>query len=306
MRNKIDNLLLGILWLLACTLATCFWFNTLFGFDIFSSAHWHHLAQMQAIQNPIKSSFYISLILFVIIAIAGLYLLIRPRIRKIRLPVRDTHSVTPPPLTKTEPTHVPAPTAPATPISDTTTSRPPRLISTSAASTPAPHGATAPVFTPAPPAGIIPTPTIPTISPIAPQQNWQELSDIFTNAGYTVKQPPRIGTIQTALLALGTNETLWIGAVGITTTQFNTELDTLRQVFSDTLDDIEIPIKAFIIAAPDAATPGVSGILTFDTPSDLDKYISEHPNPPLSDSDTDNFEAFSTYISTVIEYLGKL
>ena len=37
MRNKIDNILIGMVWLLSATLATFFWFNIRFGFDLFSS-----------------------------------------------------------------------------------------------------------------------------------------------------------------------------------------------------------------------------------------------------------------------------
>ena len=89
MRDKLDNFLLATLWIFASTLGVCFWFNIRFGFNIFSSAHWHHLAYMQASQNPVSPTFYISIVISVIVVICGLYLLIRPRFRKFKIPVRE-------------------------------------------------------------------------------------------------------------------------------------------------------------------------------------------------------------------------
>ncbi|MDO4423576.1 MAG: hypothetical protein Q4C08_02135, partial [Pseudomonadota bacterium] len=76
MNNKLDKILLATLWLTASTLVTCFWFNIRFGFNIFSGAHWRHLAYMQATQTPVSGAFYISIIASVVITMFGLYMLI--------------------------------------------------------------------------------------------------------------------------------------------------------------------------------------------------------------------------------------
>ena len=283
MRDKLDNFLLATLWIFASTLGVCFWFNIRFGFNIFSSAHWHHLAYMQASQNPVSPAFYISMVISVIVVICGLYLLIRPRFRKFKIPVRETYKpspniqsqhIAPQPAPIQTPTvaQTPAPTPDPTPVS------------------------TAPTITRAP----LPQQTIQTPSMAS------ELREIFHDAGYTVKNNPRIGTTQTELFAIGTNEVLWIGAVGVPTTDLQRAIDTVSQIFSDTLDDIIININGFVISAPDANAPGAPNILTFDKIDTLRQYMSEHKNPPLDEDDNGNFDAFSAYISTVIDYLGKI
>ena len=86
MRNKLDNLLLGLLWILVSLLGLCFWFNIQFGFNLLSSSHWQHLSYMQATRTPITPLFYISLVIGVLFIFVGLYMVIRPKFRKIKLP----------------------------------------------------------------------------------------------------------------------------------------------------------------------------------------------------------------------------
>ncbi len=316
MRNKLDNFLIALLWLTISILAVCFWFNIKFGFNIFSSAHWHHLAYMQASQNPVNPLFYISTVVSVIIIILGLYLLIKPKTRKIIYPIppvtippraTQKNSISTPnsaPIQhpKTVPTasqNIATPQTQAAPAPQTTgveLNRPPRLNI---------------AVTPRLSSGPLSTPSVTHqnttgTSSVATAQQWPELQEIFTNAGYTIKKSPRIGTLQTNLFAIGTNETLWIGAVGVPTTALQAAVDTLNQIFLDTLEDITINVNAFILMAPDSASPGAPEILTFDTPGDLRNYMNEHKNPPLGEGDNGNFDAFSAYMSTVIEYIEKI
>ena len=296
MRDKLDNILLSTLWLVVATLGTCFWFNIRFGFNMFSGAHWRHLAYMQATQAPVQTTFYLSLVLAVLIAIGVLYILNKPRpnISKTeskdltKQPTQQTQNIIPQPAmapeTNTEqPQPTTAPTSPTIP--ETMLSRPARLN--------------------------LPTntawklPSEQTKSAPTTQQYWPELREIFESADYTTKETPRIGNIKTALLAIGSNETLWIGAVGISTEAMNTAVTTIHDIFLDTLEDIEINIHAFVISATDASAPKAPEILTFDTPGTLRQYMNEHKNPPLDEDEHENFEAFSAYISTVVDYLGK-
>lgn len=338
MTNKINNILLSILWTTAITLGACFWFNTMFGFNLLSGAHWHHLAYMQASQNPVKAIFYISLVCFVIILIYGWYIVIRPNLQTIRR-TRKIHtkqqqpakSTTPPapapaPMPVAESAPIPV-TEPEQPITEQTTqltpapvpvpyassdntqtnatleseahlTRPPRLnLSIQTNHTPALNNNQTAVTTP--------TTFTPTQSEAQPA-DWMHLGDIFTDAGYTVKNAPNINGLQTSLMAIGTNENVWIGAVGIKTNIFNAALNVVRQVFADTLEDIEITVHGFIISAPDATNPASPDILTFDSPNNLREYMNKHRNPPLPSDDNGNFDAFSSYISTVIDYLEKL
>jgi len=304
MRNRIDTILLGVLWLLASTLGASFWLNTRFGFNIFSAQHWQYLAYLQATHRPVQTLFYVSIAVSVFVIIFGLYLLVRPRLRRIRLPLRKSapKNISRAPVAPARSANPDASTvdivpghtqtAPATPQqTGPAPARPPRLnLPTMNSYHPAPANNT--------------TPTIP--SQQSPAHISDELRDIFESAGYVVKPNPRIGNVRTDLFAIGTNENLWIGAVGVPTTDMRRAIDRLAQIFSDTLDDITININGFVIAAPDAATSEFQDILMFDSAAAVGQYISAHPNPPVPDDDAGNFDAYSAYISTVIDYIGKI
>lgn len=315
MKNKIDNILLISLWLIASTLGVCFWFNSQFGFNIFSHRHWNHLAYLQANQASVKTTFYVSIVFSVVFVIYGLYILAKPRFRKIHIPQTSApHNVSEPsvasetvapaptqnpPVLHTE-QNTPQPQKTDVQISEQNLTRPARLNLPPGAQRPAPAlsiPGTAPVAPVAPVASPVPS---------APASQWPEIAQIFTDTGYIVKDSPRVGSIQTALLAIGLNETLYIGGVNIETTQLQTVIDHLNQVFTDTLEDIYITVNGFVINALDASSPGAPEIMLFDNIDSLRNYMNEHPNPAISDDDAENFDAFSSYISTVLEYLRKM
>lgn len=308
MKNKIDNILLGILWLIAVILGASFWFNTIFGFNIFSLQHWEYLSYLQAAKSPINSTFYISLVVVLFIALFGLYTIVRPKLRKIKLPKMHISSNNAPIKSDIQPSVkndastldiLPIETQPSnqqTPTTKSSGTRPPRL--------------NIPTFIPSnytTENRAMPLSHLSTANSDQPSDlNYSEIKEIFSNAGYTVKQDPRINGIKTSLFAIGTNETLWMGAVGIKTTELNGMIEKLSQIFSDTLDDIYININGFIIDAPDASTTETQDILLFKTISELRTYIQDVPNPALPDDDDGNFEAYSQYIDTVINYIGKI
>ena len=305
MMNKINNILIGLLWLLAVTLGTTFWFNTMFGFNIFSLQHWQHLAYIQATGQSVKPAFYISIIIAVLIAFFGLYKLLQPRFRQIIVPVFDrTHPTTKPNLdvTVTQPAQqiVLAPTV--QPDNEqprdiethgdniSQNNRPPRLnIPTVTRTAPVPRVPLAPVQT----------------HPTNPETEYTDIRNIFESAGYLYKGAPKIKNVQTAVIAIGADEVLWIGAVGVQNTDMHRAIQTLAGVFADTLEDIEIHINAFVIAAPDAAS-AAPDILQFATVDDLRNYISGTPNTPPKGDDVENFDAYSGYIGTVVDYIGKI
>ncbi len=325
MRNKTDKILLSVLWLLAVTLGACFWFKSMYGFNLFLGAHWKYLATLQAGQTAIQSGFYISLVVFTVIALLGLYILVRPKFRRIAVEKRAPESKPAPQrpttyasqsVSATMATSQPAPaqTIAQTQSKPLDTTPPPALP---------PHIMPAGLNRPMRPNVARPTSfdaaTPPSASPaMAPQAsspapttnaapaNYPEIREMFSSAGYVVKNaPPRIDRTPIALLAIGTGEQLWIGGVGIATTDLTRAIDKLNQVFSDTLDDIFINVNGFVVAAPDAAT-NATNVLTFDGMADLANYIATHPNTPPADDERENFNAYSEYIDTVTEYIGKI
>ena len=294
MKNKFDNILLSTLWLTIALLGTSLWFNIMFGFNIFSKANWNHLAYMQAAQQPINNVFYLSLTVSVFITIFGLYLLIRPRYRKIKLHTPSQPQASPT-ITK--------------PVSNETWAialeRPKRLNTGLSLPTPAvPSDNDAPVYRAAP----VPSSTNLTapVAPNTPASNWDksEISKIFEDAKYTIKPTPKIQGLPTLLFAIGSDETVWIGAGDCQPADLSKRIEAIQQVFYDTLDDVDITVNGFILnkTAPHA-TPD---ILVFDSTESLRNYINAHPNTPPDPEKADTFEAFSSYISTVIEYLGQI
>lgn len=303
MKRRIDNMLLGLLWLLAMTLGACFWFNTMFGFNILSSAHWQYLAYIQAIQTPVKPLFYISFVVIVFIMVVGLYLIMRPRLRKIRLPIMrvsknhdnapQQQNTTPQHQQISSPAIAPsaAPTAPVQngPSADM---RPARLNTISFATQPTQMST---------PNGAQPD------TPVAVAATNADIQQVFINAGYTIKTPTRIGGIKTPLLAIGTNEALWLGANGARISDMRAAIDKMTSVFVDTLEDITINVTGFVLDARDDATSEHNDILVFHSIDELRQYVATRQNtPPTTTDDTENFNAYSEYIDTVINYIGKI
>lgn len=313
MRNRLDNILLGTLWLLAATLGTSFWLNTKFGFNIFSAPHWQYLAYLQASKTPVAASFYISLGVAIFITIFGLYFLIQPKFRKIVLPIIKVKKVNEKPQSRVD-------IKPETPSTQSDASE--IITMPKHEQQPVQQIQPTPVAAPQnnplrPPHLNLPTTNSYSAAPVtqpATATNTSSgndadntaLREIFSQNGYIVKTNPYINRWRPNLLAIGTNEVLWIGAVGATTTQVRAAIDKLNQIFSDTLDDVYISINGFSINAPDAQTTEFQDILLFNTINDLDAYMTQHPNSKPTAEEQENFDAYSEYIDTVIGYIGNL
>ncbi len=253
---------------------------------------------MQAIGQTVRPSFYISLVVLVIIMTIGFYVLLQPRLRRIALPANAPAPQIPTPKTPQpvaqpapQPTVVIAPSHDPRPATTPTDgiAQPPRLNINMVTSATQPRAQLAAAKS------TQPNPT---------EQEYTEIRKTFESAGFVPKGTPKIKGIKTAIVAIGTNEVLWIGAIGIKTGEMQRAVQTLSDVFSDTLEDIEININAFVITqTPESEN---SDILQFKSIDELRGYISTHPNPPIDPEETENFDAFSGYIGTVIDYVEKI
>ena len=300
MKKQIDFILLGTLWVLAVALGAGFWFNTQFGFDIFSGAHWAYLGGIQASGATVRPIFYASIAVTVTVLVGGMYLLMLPRVRGLRLGARmrrrDRRKMTPPPA-QPAPTHVAPVEKTSTPdIADVrpgpapAMTRPPRLN----------FGINPPVRPATPTAAPMPT-TSSRITTGPDDATIDKMKTIFTDAGYTVKPNPRITGIPMALWAIGGGETLWMGTVGIPVDRMTTALGKVKSIFHDTLDDIVIHTHAFTIGTG----TGTDDVHVFATMDDLRDYIAAHPATEIPDGGQDDFDAYGEYIDTVANYLNK-
>ena len=322
MKKQIDYILLGTLWLLAATLGVSFWFNTQFGFNIFSGAHWLYLGQLQASDTHIRPMFYVSMVIAVVVTIAGLYILMQPRLRRMRMPgfVRrifarghkktvgaDTSTIVSVPA---EPIITPAPQTDNIP-------RPPRLnmprlnnAQMPTTYTPQVPGTAAPTAQPSAAtvsaASTAPATTMTSQTPVAPTAIYfDDIKQFFERTCYTVKPSPSIAGIRPDLFAIGADETLWLGGVGIEPARLNAAMEKLNSVFTDTLEDIVIHINGFVIDAR-GDVPDGANIQLFASLDELRTYMDAHRNREISDAERDDFGAYSEYIDTVSNYLNKV
>lgn len=301
MTKKFEKFLLGLLWLLTITLATTFWMNIKYGFNIFSAAHWAYLSELQAYRTQIKTDFYISIIAAIVIGLIGLYVLARPpRPRAYKQP----HPKEPEqPITQTV-SHETKPVSESVPAQQTDLPRP---VIPSARPLP-PSGAHA-----APPRIQVqqtaPVATSHFTAPNIKQQKPQhldEISNIFQDAGYTIKKCNRIGDLKEPVVALSYDQKLWIGTSNVSASDAMDAVQTLLAVFADTLGDSanDMSVYACILNATDE--PEDRDIIsTFNTLDELKNFVNAHPNAKPEDYDPELFDAVSTYIDTVINYIGK-
>ena len=284
MKNKFEHILLSLLSGLSVLLGLTFWLNITFNFNIFSGNHWAELSKLQAMHIPISSGFYVSIAIAIFIFLSGLFVIYGDEIKNIRTH-KHTNQTTINEIKKTD--YV------STTIEQ---SRPPRL-------------------------------NLPkNISEIAAQKNAQQqnqnfskpqqddspsmnpynpiLSDIFMSNGYVVKKNPVITGFTPNLFAIADDETLWIGGVDTNVETMIRAITKLQSVFQETLEDIPININAFIIDTLNQIGQNDS-VMIFKSIDNLRAYINQNPAPEITDEKLENFDAYSNYIDTIIQYIKK-
>lgn len=313
MKRFFEKFLLGILWLLSITLITTLWMNTNYGFDMLSAAHWEYLGTLQANRSEIKPDFYISLIAALFIGLIGLYLIVRPRTKR----VKDTTSTMPQKsnivIVPQQPVIQPTP-APAKPKAEykteqTFTPRPAPAISLTPRPM-SPMGLRPPVQRQT---ATIPTPPLQqTPKPVATPQpaqntNSTEIRTALESGEYIIKKCDRIGKLQNPVVAIAYDQSMWIIATKASPNTMVESIQTLVTIFDDTLGETanDIKLRGFIIEPTEPVQRSDDLIITFDNTADFVKYVSEHKNIKPDDYDAELFEAFSTYIGTVTGYIGK-
>lgn len=293
MKRFFDKVLLGILWLITVVLATTFWMNIKYGFNILSAAHWAYLSELQAQRTNIKFDFYLSLIIAIAAGLIGLYLIVRPRFRKIVLTPPAPQQVVD---TNAAPVVAPAQHTPLVSASHRPMS--PSNFGIESRNT----GASRPQY-------IAPTPQIaPTQVPqIEPPQNplFAEIAGAFESAGYIIKNCTKIGELKKPVFALDFGQTIWIGASNVSPALIQTAIESLIAIFDDTLGDTaqDITLRGCIVNPTDTDIQNPDLITTFNNIDELKNFIDKNTKP--DDFDTELFDAFSTYIDTVLGYIGK-
>lgn len=292
MKNKFEHFLLSLLLGISTLLGLAFWLNTNYGFNLFNPEHWDTLAKLQASHTPVNHGFYISIIVAILIFLTGIYVIHHPINHKKNIktaPAKNDNIVPQTPIIKPETKEVSSVPLPNIPIS-----RPPRLNLPSNI---------AQIVAQRQQKTVEPKASNPTINPENPYTS--VISQIFSDNGYLVKPNPKISGFTPNLFAIGPNEILWIGATDRKPEDLMQAVEKLQSVFHETLEDIQINIRPFILDTLNQYQPNDS-ILIFKSIDELKAFISENPADTMTDEERDNFDSYSEYIDTVIQYIKNI
>lgn len=331
MRKTFEHFLLFILLTVSVLLGLTFWLNTNFGFNLFSAAHWAELSSLQASHTPINKDFYLSIGVAIFVFIVGLYAIFGPHFRKIKInkpkqivtpapvPIKTTATVpivpettqnTPDLSEKIEPEQKLEPVTPEPqiqPITPQKTDTPQTTPST----IPAALNLSRPpkLHLPKNMAQIVASQHETASKVIIQQQESSqydaEISKIFTDNFYVTKNNPTISGVKLNLFAIGGGEIVWVGGVNCSPETITPAISRLHKVFSETLEDIPITIKSFILDTNNTYKSS-DEIIVFHSLDELSDFIAKNPGQQIPDSDREDFDAYSDYIDTVLTMLYKM
>ncbi len=305
MKKYLESFLSVILLGTSVLLGLAFWLNIKFSFNLFSAQHWNELAKLQAAHIPVNNVFYISVGLAVFLFIFGSYIIFRPNFRKIfKKQTKNTKNAPEQTVTHTAPINetkkidTPAPVSkPAVSISQPPKLHLPQNMAAIAAAkyqnTDAQQPVSAPKQQPAPSSANRVT--------IYDEQ----IAEIFTNNAYLVKTNPTISGFTPNLFAIGNNEVAWIGATDCDINVLQHAIDKLKSVFKETLPDIPITLYAFMLDTKHTYN-STDSIFVFHTIDELAEFISQSQGAEIPESDQENFDAYSDYIDTIIQYIKNV
>nr|MBQ0091440.1 hypothetical protein [Candidatus Enterousia merdequi] len=128
--------------------------------------------------------------------------------------------------------------------------------------------------------------------------------DSFTNNGYEVCDLIRIDGKYPAVIAIGSDEKLFIATLNNDFYTLQNMLKRIELCFADTLEGINIDTRVLCVSNKNVDLG--NKVIRFASVDALDKYLASHPNiRPKTKSERDDFNAYSEYIGTAIDYLFK-
>ena len=294
MRSRLERILLLLLLGSSVLLGLCFWLNTIFSFNLFNKEHWSELSRLQAEQIPISSGFYTSIGIAIFIFVFGLGVIYAPVIKRSyqKIVHMQNQSLAFPQLTHEKDKMVKRPE----PEKFDMPARPPKLnLPSNMAQIAKQHHENNNVNKP--------------VSQDSSSPRYDsDIAQTFTDAGYVVKPNPIISGFTPNLFAIAPDEILWIGGVDKDIDKLQHAINRLQSVFQETLEDIKININAFMIDTTGQQRP-TNSIFVFKSLDELKEFVSELPPvwpKEMTNSDQENFDAYSEYIDTIIQYIKNM
>ena len=131
-----------------------------------------------------------------------------------------------------------------------------------------------------------------------------DIYDAFVDNGYEISDIIRIDGKHPALVAIGTNEKLFIATPKINIETLKNVSKRIELCFADTLEGVKINTKILCVAGN--KTDSQDNIVCFTSVDTLRKYLEKNPNVrPQTQQDWNAFDAYAEYIRVATEYLFK-
>ncbi len=131
-----------------------------------------------------------------------------------------------------------------------------------------------------------------------------EIHDAFVDADYVVHDLIRIDGKYPALVAIGTDEKLFIATLNNDVDVLRNAIKRIQLCFADTLEGVNIDARVFCISGKNIDMG--NHIVRFASTDALRKYLMAHKNQkPTTKQDRDTFDAYAKYIGTAVDYLFK-
>jgi hypothetical protein len=309
---KKERFLLSVLWANAMALFAAWFFNVSFGFNVFSRAHWRYLSELQ-ISGVVDRWFYTSIAALAVIGIAGMYLMIVPWHRRIR--IQKTGSATE--------TYAPPEPAAAPRENPLNPSKPPRLNLNNVFIPTKRERAEIPVSKPAVAA--------------AGSEKIGIIKDMLARAGFVAKNPPSIDGIRPDFWAIGADEALVVGLFSgesgeITAAEggksmwsadgrsfqspvwrLTAAVQSIEALFLEVVDEgLKINVLPFVfsnghIANKDGvrAVWDALGVKVFDDIGVFGDFLESRRPRELGEDERGDFGAFSDFIDTVSDHFDR-
>ncbi|MDR1027628.1 MAG: hypothetical protein LBL46_04395 [Rickettsiales bacterium] len=270
--RKFERFLVSVLWLSAMAILALWFFNMRFGFNILAHAHWEYLEELQ-LADQVAKDFYIAIAATGAIAIIGLYILIVPWHRRIKMQraaaVADVFNAS-------------EQAEAAAKMPDM--SRPPRLnmnnmfIPTAREAIEIPKAAPMQMQAPA---------------QAQPQFQSSEIEDIIVNAGFQLKKPFRAAGVRIDFVGIGADEKMIIGT-NDARADLSRAVEKIKGLFDEVLDD-DLKINLVAFSTRDFADLGAAAA-----------FVNANRARPQTDDDAEDFAAFSNFTDTVAGYFGNV
>jgi hypothetical protein len=310
---KKERFLLSVLWMNAMALFAAWFFNVSFGFNMFRRSHWRYLSELQ-ISGVVDGWFYISIAGLAVVGIVGMYLMIVPWHRRIR--IQKTGFVA-----ETSARSAPAAASQANPLNP---SKPPRLNLNN-------------VFIPTKrERAEIPVSGKPAVEAVRPEKIGI-IKDMLARAGFVAKNPPSIDGIRPDFWAIGADEALVVGLFSdesgeITAAEggksvwsaagrsfqspvwrLTSAVQSLEALFLEVVDDgLKINVLPFVfsnghIANKDGvrAVWDALGVRVFDDIGVFGDFLESRRSRELGEDELGDFGAFSDFIDTVSDHFDR-